>query len=114
MSLKDDMAADVELVFFDTDEFAEIASYNGTEILVIPEIGDGTSIRSNPHERGKTYENAIFTVKEQDVPNPCAGDTIVYENKEYEFAAILEKQYKAYRLRFTANDSIVATALGRI
>lgn len=107
MSLKDDMANDVDTVFFDMDEFAEKALYNGIEITVIPEIGEGSSVRTKPNDRERTYEDAIFSVRKADIPNPYVGDTIIYKEKEYDFAAISGDSAGMFRLRFIANESAV-------
>ena len=114
MSLKDDMAADVDTVFFDIDEFAEKAIYNGVEIMVIPEIGEGSAMKSSPNDTDRTFVNAIFTVRTADVPEPGVGDSIEYDEKTYQFAAIVEKQVGMNRIRFTADNSTVTVALGRL
>jgi hypothetical protein len=37
MSFKDDLEADLTSVFFDTDEFGEEHSINGTQMLIVPD-----------------------------------------------------------------------------
>ena len=73
MSFKDQQLADLD-VFYNTDEFADSATYKGTQIPLV-EIDD-MSIES--------IEGTNFSCKSSDVPLPIAGEAFVINNKNYE------------------------------
>lgn len=87
MSLKDVMAADAA-IFFNSNEFAEAATYNGVQIDVVPEIGaelqDGNAV-----EKEGSADRAIFWVKKSDVSSPKAGDVIVFESKTWRVVRLI-------------------------
>lgn len=103
MSLKAMMAADIAAVFFNDQELAKHGNYNGVDILVIPQIGEGES-RSDPDNR---REMAYFRFKTDDVPNPEIGDVFTYDGKDWYFAEITSKNDFSIRCRFFADQSAV-------
>lgn len=111
MTLKEDMLDDVG-IFFNEEEFAEKILYNGISILAIPEIGEENN--RNIHDINKTYKNAVFVIKSEDVPEPGVGDNVIYNDVEYTFADILEKQTGIYRLRFINGESAVVPGMGAL
>jgi len=77
MSLKTDMLADLDDVFFNTNEFAETVTYTpygGTagSIAAIPEDIDPSIMDVPP-----AGDSMLLTVKVSDVPNPLRGDTFL-------------------------------------
>jgi hypothetical protein len=102
MNLKELMIADLG-VFFDGNEFAEPATYNGVDILVIPDIGEGDS-RKHFDSR---YETAFFTVKAADVPDPQIGDTLVHKEKEWQMVGVARRGSFRHKLKFITDESAV-------
>lgn len=88
MTLKQQIAADAA-VFFNAGEFAESATYNGTSIEVIPEIGQ-TLQPGNTVDSDGTSARALFWVKAADVAAPDSGDMIVHDGKEWQVVRIAE------------------------
>ncbi|MDU2063776.1 MAG: hypothetical protein E6713_02960 [Sporomusaceae bacterium] len=106
MNLRDIKAADIDAVFFDADELAEPAQYNDVDILVIADPGEGTA-RNKPFDTEKTYEDAVFSVREADVPMPAIGDVVTYKGKDWEFVTLVESSVGRHRIRCVANGSAV-------
>lgn len=73
MTLKDQIDLD-EPIFYDSEEFAEEAVYNGTPILVV-EAETGERVTGEPG-----FVAPLFTVlvKSSDVTRPKGGDTVVF------------------------------------
>lgn len=105
MSIKSQIVADVD-IFFNIDEFAEEATYNGKDILVIPKIGEGQSSKK-PFENASRYVDAYFSIMASDVPDPEIGDVLVHNGKEWQFATIAETDGVIHRLRFTGDESAI-------
>lgn len=106
MSLKETMAADMDVLLFSDSDFAVTVLYNGIEITALAEVGDDSNSR-NPNDREHGYGNAVFTVRAADVPAPGAGDTIEYQGEEYEYVSISQQSHGVYRLRFISRNSAV-------
>jgi hypothetical protein len=104
MSLKDLLKNDLDTVFFDPDGLAEAAEYNGTKILVIPQIGEGDA----PETRRRM---AFFRIKAADVPEPQLGDILLHKGVEWQLAGIAESSTLTHRIRCFAEES--AVLLGR-
>lgn len=68
MTLKTDMLADMS-VFFNTDEFADDATYNGSGITAV--------LCSDSDGADSIGTTAMLFVKKSDVLAPAYGDTIV-------------------------------------
>ena len=68
MTLQEQITSDLA-VFFDTDEFAETVSYNGSDIPAIIEYGGPGA--------GGPAKTAVIEVKVSDVANPSYRDTVV-------------------------------------
>jgi starvation-inducible outer membrane lipoprotein len=104
LNLKEIMIADLDEVFFDEDNgFAEPAKYNGINITVIPDIGEGESRKQFDNR----YETAFFTVKASDVPNPQVGDVLEHNNIEWQMVGAVRIGSVRHKLKFTTNESAV-------
>jgi hypothetical protein len=75
MTFASQIAADLG-VFFNTDEFAESATYNGTSILAVE---DEVSERNTGQPGFASPLFAVF-IKAADVPRPKGGDTVVFRS----------------------------------
>ncbi len=106
MNLKDVIDSDVG-VFFDTDEFGKPVIYNGQNITALVEIGEGSSTKTNPNDRQKNYEDAIFGIKIADVASPSVGDTLIYNGIEYQYVSTVETGLTRIRIRCIAGGSAV-------
>ncbi|KMO86421.1 hypothetical protein AB840_08110 [Megasphaera cerevisiae DSM 20462] len=112
MSLQDDMGTEMAELLFNADEFAEEAAYvsKGVEqtISVLADIGTATGTKRNPKEVDKSYGEATFTIREADVPQPHAGDFILYHGIKYTFVAVEAYMNGVYDVRFTSGLSGVS------
>ena len=73
------MEADLDSVFFNTDEHAETATYNGTEITVIESEGGEV----NTNIPGFSIPTFVILVKSSDVEKPKAGDSVSFRSGSY-------------------------------
>ena len=116
MTLKDDMLADVDSVFFNSDEMAETITYTSDgvdkNISALIEIGTSSGEKWNLKERDRSYSDATFTIKQSDIPKPHAGDKILYNGKKYTFVTIDQYINGMYDLRFASKES--AVSMGRL
>lgn len=104
MSLKDVMAADISAVFFNTSEFAETVTYNGTSITAIPEIGEDNR-KGNTFAASGGSGIAYFTVKESDIAWPEPPDKITYKNVTWYVARVISSDGGMHRIECTARES---------
>lgn len=70
MTLRATIAADLDDVFFDVDEFAESITYNGASIQAVVEYG-------KQRVKDAIVFDAEILVKVSDVPSPTYRDTVV-------------------------------------
>lgn len=87
MTLKTSIAADMENVFFNTDEFAESVTYNGTAnvpalVKYLEDLDDGRS--------GIRVARAEIFVRSSDVQTPSYRDTVVIGSRTWRVARIEE------------------------
>jgi len=68
MTLAEQLTTDLS-VFFDTDDFAQPITYNGSDILAIVDYGMDAS--------GENARTARIVVKVADVPSPAYRDPVV-------------------------------------
>lgn len=78
MSFKDQLTADLDAVFFNTEEFAETATYNGTAISAIWDDGANLARISEGVEA-----EAVIEVKASDVPAPVLRDIVIRNGVTY-------------------------------
>ncbi len=76
MTLKNDIAADAD-VFYDTDEFGQSMTYNGTEIVGVIESG------SERMENMVASPALQVRVRQVDVPAPAVDDRVVTDGRTY-------------------------------
>ena len=74
MTLKEQITADMT-VFFDTDEFAQTITYNGTDIPALVEYGEDLDMEGGA--TGSLLARAIITLRVADVPAPAYRDEVV-------------------------------------
>ena len=68
MTLKSQQSSDLS-IFFNTDDFAEIITYNGENIQAIVDYGIGNL--------GENARTARIVIKQSDVEDPAYRDTVV-------------------------------------
>lgn len=83
MTLKDTIKDDVENIFLNTEEFAELISYNGHEIKAVPNFNE-TNEKGNSFSSDCFSDKAFFLVSENDVPEPVAGDVIIFKSQRWQ------------------------------
>jgi len=86
MTLKTQLTSDLT-TFFNTDEFAETASYTAigeaaVDITVIPTRGNPFQ---EPYVRGEETATCEIEAMRSEVPNPQHGDIFVFDSETWEF-----------------------------
>lgn len=99
MTLKDQMAADTA-IFFNVNEMADPATYNGQPITVIANIG-----RSNDPDSEGSADKATFEVMVSEVNNPKSGDVLEHKDKPWYFDYVESTDGIIMVLAFSANES---------
>lgn len=79
MAFKDMLAADMDTVFFNPDEFAVPITYNGTEILAIE--ADGFLMSTGVP--GVTLPTRSILVRRSDVPKAKVGDKVIMDEQTW-------------------------------
>lgn len=98
MTLKTDITADLDDVFFDTDEFAEEITYNGASINAIVEYGVNLT-------HGETAAaQAQILVKKADVSAPQPRDTVVIGSTTYTVQSTLKGDGYTWTLNLVTNS----------
>jgi len=117
MALKDQIISDLSF-FFNTNEHAEVISYNGTEITAIVEIGEDNA-KGNTFSQQGSSDRAFFEVQESNsivqpdgsvlevIIKPQSGDIIQYKNKTWNYAHITDQSPGTYRIECTSNESVM-------
>jgi len=96
MTLKSQMAADAA-IFFNLNEFGEAATYNGSTVTVIPEIG-ATLQNGNTIDTTGFSNRAVFCVPVASVPHPSGTDTIIHAGKTWYVVRVLESDSVSHRI----------------
>ena len=81
MTFKERLAKNVN-VFFNLNEFAENATYNGNPIIVVPNLGSDLEDGNIIGYHG-TSARAIFYLKAVEVPIPRHGDILTYNGEDW-------------------------------
>ena len=84
--------------------FGEPILYNGNEITGIDELGSTWQKGGAVVSEGSTG-SAFFSFSAEEVPNPKAGDVIVFNQKKYHFLRIIETDGVIHKAEFTCNES---------
>ena len=79
MTFKEQIATDLETVFFNADEFAISANYNGTDILVI----EADSFLTSTGIPGVTQPTRSIMVLQADGANVKVGDKVVIDEQTW-------------------------------
>lgn len=104
MSLRDVMGADAP-IFFNRDEFAEEAEYNGLPVEVILETGQD-------RQSGNTFEStgqaarATCWIQAQDVERPEPLDKLVINEIEWQVARVLESNNGIHCLELIGREVV--------
>jgi len=104
MTLKADILTDLDDVFYDTDEFAETATYTpsggaAVPVTIIPEEMDPSIMSDAP-----PGDERIIRVKTSDVSNPQRGDAFVIDTETWYLKANLGINGGETRLSLTRSD----------
>ena len=76
MTLKTQIAADIQAVFLNTDELAETVTVNGSaQAVAVVEVGEDPA-KGNGVGSDGTAAKAHVWISAEDLPNPNGGDTI--------------------------------------
>lgn len=87
MTLKSQIIVD-ESVFFDADDFAEAAVYNGESILVIETVAS----EKNTGIPGFTVPMFTVLLSSADVSRPKAGDTVTFRGSTFNVGSFPESE----------------------
>lgn len=101
MTFDEQMVLDADNIF---SVFGKAAKYCGLDVMVIPEIGSGNSKTVNSESR---YEMASFSVRASEVPEPKAGDSIVYQGKEWQYDCLVESDGIVHVIQCLGDESSV-------
>lgn len=76
-TLVDIIQSDLDDVFFDTDEFAQSVTYNGTSIDALVEYGVDLTQSFNDGWQKSGASLVTIEVKASDVPSPAYQDAVI-------------------------------------
>lgn len=99
MTLKDEMAQDLDEVFFNPDELAEEVDWNGAIILAIPS-GNSENERGqeNADEHGVLALRRTLTIRDKDLdPVPVVWEEILYNGEPW-YVETIEPRNRAYKI----------------
>ena len=83
MSLKEVIAEDVDNIFFDTDEFAEIAIIDGREVPIILD-NDALNGKSDVYAMGLAEGEQLIFIKQKDLHRlPQPGEQMTINDKQW-------------------------------
>lgn len=94
MSLKDILQEDLNTVFFDLEEFAEIHLVNGMEMNIII---DGNELGERKATSGKHFDGAysstmlMYVKAEEYGAKPKVGSMIVLDQKHYKVTDVVDE-----------------------
>lgn len=110
MSLADDIAADLTAHHFNTDEFAESVTYNGTTIAAVVEYGEDPATPKSYAGAGarSQVERADLWVKVADVARPAYRDTVVIGGRTWYVRGVLSGDGFVWRIHIETNERVSA------
>lgn len=86
--------------------YKSVLNDSDVQISATVEIQDySTNNVMSRADRG--YIQAIFGIRESDIPDPQSGDTIILDGRTYHFQNIVERNAGMYRLLFAFGKSAV-------
>ncbi|MEN6568056.1 MAG: hypothetical protein ABFC57_17365 [Veillonellales bacterium] len=104
MSLKDNIAKDI-IRIMNKQELAEVTTYDGTPITVIPQInednGKGNTFTNDGHAAG-----GFFWILEADVPYPNPGSVIAYKGINWTVARLVSTAGGLHKVAVTGRESV--------
>jgi hypothetical protein len=103
MTFKMQMESDLA-IFFNENEFAEPAIYNGLDIKVIPNI-EKTDEKGNTFTSEGRSDRAIFSVLVSDVLEPQTGDSLIHNSIDWEVVRLLSTSGGVHKIECIANES---------
>ena len=101
MTLKAQLTTDLS-VFFDTDEFAEVVTYNSASIKAVVDYGVNQSLDDNINDSNMT--KATIFVKASDVPDPKYRDTVIINAVVWDVMNIAEGDGYAWKLNLYRDE----------
>ena|GEM_PF-2727679 len=106
MTLKDEMALDLDEVFFNPDELAEEVDWNGAAILAVPS-GNSENERGmeNAEEHGVLALRRTLTIRDKDLdPVPVVWEEILYNGEPW-YVETIEPRSGAYKITLMRDGS---------
>lgn len=100
MTLSDQLTSDLS-IFYDTDEFAETVTYNGS---AIPAIVDYKTNLDDAGSRGSAMAIAEISVRASDVAAPAYRDTVVIGSVTWKVRRTLSGDGKEWKLELYRDE----------
>lgn len=108
MAFKDALQDDLDNVFFNQEEFAELHSYKGNDIPVVVDDEKLTEMKlrsKEDHSDGLFSASKLIYVKESDVESePFSGEYVEFDGKDYYIESV-QNQNGIYTIILGANES---------
>ena len=98
MTLKTQMTSDLS-TFFNTDEFAETVSYNGSDISGVVDFGEDLNEQSDGLQAVAT-----LYIKKSDVADPNYRDTVVIDSVTWRVSRVSEGDGAVWKLGLTRDE----------
>ena len=86
--------------FFNTDEFAETVSYNGSDISGVVDFGEDLNEQSDGLQAVAT-----LYIKKSDVADPNYRDTVVIDSVTWRVSRVSEGDGAVWKLGLTRDES---------
>lgn len=93
MTLKDQMASDLSDVFFDTDDFADVAVYSpptGSDVACSVVLEHNVELQSTGMESQVTVYTTVIESMISEVGIPAIGGTFTVSGTEYEIRELID------------------------
>lgn len=104
VGFKEQAALDMSAIFI-TAEHGESATYEGTPIVVIPEV-EGDNQKGNTFSKEGCSGLAYFWIQRNDVEMPVAGDVIVFDGETYIVVRRVSTTAVLHKVECTVRESV--------
>ena len=98
MTLKTQMTSDLA-TFFNTDEFADMVSYNGSDIDGVVDFGEDLNEQTD-----SLKAMATLYIKKSDVVDPDYRDTVVIDSVTWHVSNVQEGDSDVWKLNLTRDE----------
>ena len=92
MNTLGDIKSDLHANLFDTEygtgQKVLYRFVDGTEKEIVAVVRTANARMPDAERKDRSYLDALFTVKDEDIPFPQSGDTIIYNDEEYPFYSV--------------------------